>query len=420
MIDWIVGRNKFRYLMTVSLSLIWIVVYLQRVNIGELLVDTRFLQDLGLTGATAQQGLLMTVFLLVYSVANMAAIPISNRLGPRRAILLGILIASLAMLAGGLVASFTAILLVRVLLGIGNGIHFPNMSILVKRWFPPHERGLANSMYGVGGCLGMMVAFPLFSAINSRWGWEFSFFIPGILALLCTIPLWLYWISDRPQDNPHISAAEIKYINAYNQEQQAAVISGEISGANSMLKNSSFILLCIAYTAFLCSWWGLLTWMPQYLVQARNFDMNGTANTLALAYLLATAGLITGGALVDRSRRKSSVAIFGLICVAFATLGIALIPSPQIAVLFMILAIAINEFVYPAVWSMLQLLMPDNLMAAGSGIMSGISNLLSAMSPFLIGWLIQLSGSYVLGLLFLVGVSLLGAASCILLYRQGY
>ncbi len=419
MINWIVGRNKFRYLLIVSLSLIWIVIYLQRVNIGELLVDTRFLQDLGLVGATAQQGLLMTVFLLVYSLANIAAIPISNRLGPRRTVLLGIIIASLAMLAGGLAASFAAILLVRVLLGIGNGIHFPNMSILVKRWFPPHERGLANSLYGIGGCLGMMVAFPLFSAINSRWGWEFSFIIPGILALLCTIPLWLYWISDRPQDNPYISAAEVEYITACDQEQHSA-ISTEFSGANSILKNSSFILLCIAYTAFLCSWWGLLTWMPQYLVEARAFDMNGTANTLALAYLLATLGILTGGTLVDRSRRKSSIAIFALIGVALATLGIAIIPSPQGAVLFMIMAVTINEFVYPAVWSMLQLLLPDNLMAAGSGIMSGTSNLLSALSPFLIGWLIQFSGSYVLGLLFLVSVSLLGAVSCILLYRQGY
>ena len=160
--------------------------------------------------------------------------------------------------------------------------------------------------------------------------------------------------------------------------------------------------------------------MPQYLVQARGFDMNGTSGNLALAYLMAAVGIMTGGRLVDRTKRKSKVAIFALVCVALATLGIALVPSPILAVAFMVMAVGINEFVYPAVWSMLQLLLPDNLIAAGSGIMSGVSNLLSAVSPFIIGWLIQISGSYVLGLLFLVTFSALGALSCVLLYRQGY
>ncbi|CFX94029.1 Major facilitator superfamily [Syntrophomonas zehnderi OL-4] len=422
MIKKIASRNKFRYVLIVSMSLMWIVVYLQRVNIGALLVDARFLQELGLVGQTAQQGLLMTVFLLVYSLANIAAVPISNRLGSRKAILLGIFIASGAMLAGGWMGSLAAILMVRVLLGIGNGIHFPNMSILVKRWFPPHERGTANSMYGVGGCVGMIVAFPLFSTINSRLGWEFSFFIPALLALLCTFPLWMRWISDRPQDNPYISKEEINYITASYQNHQTHVpeTAPKIAGDKSLLLNPSFILLCIAYTAFLCSWWGILTWMPQYLVQARQFDINGTSNNLALAYLVAAVGILTGGRWVDRAERKSSIAILALVCVAVATLGIALVSSPVLAIVFMVMAVGINEFVYPAVWSMLQMLMPDSLMAAGAGIMSGVSNLMSAVSPFAIGWLIQMSGSYVGGLLFLVTISGLGAVSCVLLYQQGY
>jgi len=155
----IVEQNKYRYLLIISLCLIWIVVYLMRVNISALLVDERFLHDLGLQGQAAQQGLLMTIFLIVYSISNMAAIPVSNRLGPRRSILLGMVIAGLALLSGGWAASFTAILIIRVFLGVGNGLKFPNMSILVKRWFPPNERGIANSLYGVGGCIGMVIDF---------------------------------------------------------------------------------------------------------------------------------------------------------------------------------------------------------------------------------------------------------------------
>ena len=99
-------------------------------------------------------------------------------------------------------------------------------------------------------------------------------------------------------------------------------------------------------------------------------------------------------------------------------MGIALVPSPTGAIVFLALAVGINEFVYPTVWSIMQSLLPAHLVATGSGIVSGVGNLLSAISPFIMGWLIQVSGSYVGGLLFLVAIAVLGAISSVLLYRQ--
>ncbi|MBP1761544.1 MAG: putative permease [Firmicutes bacterium] len=178
--------------------------------------------------------------------------------------------------------------------------------------------------------------------------------------------------------------------------------------------------MCLAYTAYLCSWWGLLTWLPQYLVEARHFDLQGTSGNVALAYIISGVGILAGGRLVDKSSHKSMIAIIALLVVALSTLGVTLVPSAFLAVIFMILAVGVNEFVYPAIWSILQILFPDKMIAAASGILSGVSNLLSALSPVIMGWLIQISGSYALGLLFLVLMSMLGAISCMLLYRKGY
>jgi len=266
----------------------------------------------------------------------------------------------------------------------------------------------------------MVIAFPIFSVINTRLGWEYSFIIPGLLGLLVTLPLWLHWVSDSPRDNPYISAAEAAYISAIDQETNEPGINKEGVGVKDLLDNASFWLLCLAYTAYLCSWWGLLTWLPQYLVAARHFNLQGTASNMALAYIVSGVGILIGGRLVDKSLSKSVIAIVALLVVALSTLGVALVPSAFLAVIFMIVAVGINEFVYPAVWSILQILLPDRMIAAGSGILSGVSNLLSALSPVIIGWLIQISGSYVLGLLFLVTMSMLGAISCMLLYRKGY
>ena len=397
----------------------WVLVYLQRTNIGVLLVDQRFLEEMGLVGQAARQGMVMTVFLLVYSLSNMLSVPISNRLGPRRALFLGVVIGVLAMLAGGWVASFAALILVRVILGLAHGIYHPNISLLVKNWIPPQERGTANAVVGVGGCLALVLALPLYSWINYRMGWEYSFIVPGLLGLLAVIPLSLRWVSDQPDNNPYVSAQEASYIAFHNQDDvvKKDELAANPQGVRELLKNSSFWLLTVIYTAFLCSWWGLMTWMPQYLVQARNFDMSGMAGYISLAYAVAVVGILTGGRLVDRVKFRSIIGIAALSCVALATMGIALVPSPIGAVVFMVLAVGINEFVYPTVWAIMQIILPAHLVVTGSGIASGLGNLLSAVSPFIMGWLIQVSGSYVGGLLFLVTFAVVGALCCILLYR---
>ncbi|MGI5922300.1 MAG: MFS transporter, partial [Syntrophomonadaceae bacterium] len=135
-----INQGKYRYAVIIILTVMWVLVYLQRTNIGVLLVDNQFLEELGLVGQAARQGMIMTAFLLVYSLANMFLVPVSNRLGPRRALFLGVTIGALSTLAGGWVTSFAALLLARMVVGIAHGIYHPNLNLLVKNWTPPHER----------------------------------------------------------------------------------------------------------------------------------------------------------------------------------------------------------------------------------------------------------------------------------------
>ena len=415
------GRGIYRYYLVIVLAITWMIIYLQRTNIGMLLVDSRFLEDMNLLGQPAQQGLLMTVFLLAYSLANILLVPICNRLGPRRTMMWGIAAGSIVVMLGGWAATFAAIIVVRILLGITHGIQYPNLSVLVKNWFPPSERGTANSIYGMGGCIGPALALPLYGWLIQSWGWEYSFFVPAALGLVCVIPFLLYWVSDQPDSNPHTSDAEVRYIKSNQCSSADAEDSDDKSaGISQVLKNQSFWWLCIAYAAFNCSWWGLITWIPQYLVQARNFDMSGMTSYVTIAYIVAVVGVFTGGRLVDHVRRKSIVGLVALIGVALATFGISAIPSSMGAVICIVLAVGINEFVFPTVWAILQGLTPGRLMAAGAGVISGAANLFSAATPFIMGLLIQITGIYTSGLMFLVVMAVLGALSCFALLRQGH
>lgn len=414
------GRVNYRYHFIAIVALTFMFTYLQRCNVSMLLVDTRFLEQVNLVGQPARQGLLMTVFLLAYSLANILLVPLMSRLGPRRSLILGMAASSLILMLGGWAASFAAIIAVRILLGITHGIQYPNLSVLVRNWFPPQERGTANAIYGMGGSIAPALAIPLFGWIIPAFGWEYSFFIPAVIGLVCTIPFLLSWITDHPEENSLISAGEVAYIKANQPSLTAAEDNSQpAEGMNQVWKNSSFWLLCIIYTAFTCGWWGLLTWMPQYLVQARSFDMSGMTGYVTIAYIAAMIGVFTSGRLVDRIQQKSMVGLVALLGVALATFGISAIPSASGAGICIVLAVGINEFVFPAVWSILQGIIPEKLIAAASGVLSGSANLFSALSPFIMGLLIQFTGSYSSGLMFLVGMAVLGALSCLALRRQG-
>ena len=74
----------------------------------------------------------------------------------------------------------------------------------------------------------------------------------------------------------------------------------------------------------------------------------------------------------------------------------------------------------PATWTLVQQIVPGKAIGAGAGMMNGISNGGSAFAPVLIGFFISLTGSYVGGLMFLVGLGLLGALCMTILSVQKY
>jgi MFS-type transporter involved in bile tolerance (Atg22 family) len=74
----------------------------------------------------------------------------------------------------------------------------------------------------------------------------------------------------------------------------------------------------------------------------------------------------------------------------------------------------------PSSWSILQRIVPGKAIGAGAGMMNGLANGGSAFSPILIGYFIALSGSYIGGLMFLVGLAMAGAVCMIILSLQKY
>lgn len=391
---------------------------MQRLNVSVLLVDPTFLADMGLVGESAKQGLLMTIFLLPYSFVNMLASPLGDRIGPVKTMVIGLALSSLAMVWGGLAGTLVSLLVMRIMLGIGQGIYFPSQSNIVKKWFPPAERGTANAIYAAGGCIAPVIAIPLLTWLIESFGWRWAFFIPAVIGMVLLFPFFRGSVTDGPQENRFIKEDEAKYIAGWSKEENTSV-TGEINGVRYVLTSGWFWLFTLAYIGYLSIWWGVMTWLPQYLVAARGFSIQNMSFLAMLPYLAGLLGLTAGGYLSDHYNRRAELAFISLFGSALFIVLATYIPSNTAAVLFMSITIGLSQIHYPSIWALLQDYIPSELIGTGSGLMNGIGNLGSALAPVIIGLLIQITGSYSAGLMYLVVIGMAGACSCLYLARQG-
>lgn len=121
---------------------------------------------MGIEGMPLQIGMMMTVFLAAYGIANVVLSPLGDYLGPRKAMMLCILIWTIALMVGGVATSFALIIICRILLGIGEGFYYPLQSVFIKNWFPKQERGRANAAWIVGQSVAPAIAMPFFHLVD--------------------------------------------------------------------------------------------------------------------------------------------------------------------------------------------------------------------------------------------------------------
>ncbi|MGE5379702.1 MAG: MFS transporter [Methylocystaceae bacterium] len=406
--------SRYRFVVIAFMVITWFVVYLQRVNISMLLVDTRFLQDMGLVGKSGMQGLLMTFFLLPYALTNIIAAPLGDKIGPRKAMLIGIVIGVFGSVLSGLVSTFVLLLAARLVMGIGQGIHFPNQSVFVKNWFPANERGLGNGLYAVGGCTAPMITVPLFAMLFGLMGWRSSIVLVSLLSLVVALPLVFKWVTDTPAENAYVSPAECEYICGVN-----GTAVSKAGSTREVIRSVDFWLITAAYFAYLAIWWGLVTWLPQYFVVARGFDIKTMGVVNSAPYAAAIIAVVIGGSISDRLNNRSLMGMLALAASALCIMLAALVSSPGFCILLISLGVALDVVFYAVAWAMLQAMMPANLIGTGSGIMNGTSNLVSAVTPYAMGLLIELTGNYNAGMYFLTACGLMGAFCSFLLMQRG-
>jgi sugar phosphate permease len=416
----VVKPTHQRHLLAAILLIVVFFSYIDRVNVSILVADTAFLVDMGIQNQSVQKGLLMTVFLFAYMFGNVLLGPLGDYLGPRKAMSLSVVVWGISLIIGGLAPTFMLMLFSRVLLGIGEGMHFPMQSKYIKHWFPPQERGKANAVWQTGMAIAPAVAMPLFTWIIYHTGWRNSFFVLTALGLIPLASLW-FFTSDTPRKNKRINELELAHIEAGLQKEieegksKGAATESFLEKVKSFSGNYKFWLLVVYYMAHTSVIWGAMTWLPTYLKEARGFSWTAMGFLSSLPWILGVVTKIISGLLCDRFGRRAPILLFAMVGVAIGTYFGAKAPDNYTSAIILAFGIGSIGLGGPAAWTLMQDIVPSKGIATAAGVMNGLGNGFSSLAPVAIGYLISRTGNYGNGLLYIVGICCLGAVATLIL-----
>jgi MFS family permease len=122
-----------------------------------------------------------------YAVASAGFLLLGGRsadlIGPRRVLVLGLVLYAGASLAGGLAPAPEVLLAARAVQGLGGALVFPATLALVNTTFPEgRERNGALAVWGGAGAAGLVVGVLLGGVLTQALGWEAVFFVNVPLA----------------------------------------------------------------------------------------------------------------------------------------------------------------------------------------------------------------------------------------------
>ncbi|WP_342513351.1 MFS transporter [Sporosarcina sp. FSL K6-1522] len=406
------SRQRFHLLVIMLIGIT--VLYLDRVNISIIVADEKFLTQMGILGDPVKIGLLMTTFLGAYAIANVVLAPLGDYLGPRKSMVMAYILICISLFLGGISGSFAMLIAARIILGIGEGFYYPMQNTFVRNWFPPKERGRANSTWVVGQSLSQAVAIPIFTFLVVTFSWQSTFFFALIVSLIPLSLIWFY-TADTPRKHKKVNELELKYIEEeiakveQDQNVNTSVKESFWERVKPFILNYQFWLLVFTFGTISIIGWGLATWLPSYLKQARGFSWAEMGWLAALPFLFGILFSASSGFLSDKIGRSAPVILLAeLLCCVGVYFG-TIVENNYLAAVLIAFGQGVVTMAVPAIFTLLQSMVPSKAISTAAGTLNGIAVGFGALSPVLFGFFISLTGNYSSALYFLVGAGLLGA-----------
>lgn len=369
--------KKNHSLMIFLLFLGYVIVYIDKTVMGFALLPIE--KEFGVS--TQQLGYITGIFFLSYSLFQIPAGWLNDRIGFRTMLVVSLcLLGGFALCFGVLGLSFGMLILFRFLSGIGHSGYPCSCAKAVVSNFSIEKRTFAQSILlssaGLAMTIGPMVAVSALTHI----GWRGSFAGLGLIA--CAVALVIFMLVQKPQATT-TTTVRVNY--------------------RSLLKNPTVFLLFLAIFCINIPSYGLMAWLPKFLVQQRHMPLETSGLVIAAGGLGIWISSLGTGWLVGKyfQGREPRVIVICSLISALCIFAIYHTGSPITASVFLFLGQVFLMGSFVTVFTLPMKRLPVETMGAAMGLINTGGTLGGFVSPIVMGYLIGISQDYYTTFIFL-------------------
>lgn len=305
----------------------------------------------------------------------------------------------------GFASGLWGFIILRFLLGVTEGPHFPAMSRSISDWLPASERARALSLGLVAIPLSSVVGAPLTSYLVSDFGWRTMFVLMSAMGIVWAF-VWYFLFRDKPEESSYVNSSERDLI--LKSKAQSAKDSAPVDW-RYILTHPAIIANNFAYFAFGYMLFFATLWLPGYFLREHKLDLKSVGWYLTIPWLVSAVFLKLGGVISDSLYKKtqsSRIARSHLIwssqllaAVCFVILGFSTTLTHSI--IFLSLGLGFGMMPQSAFFSV-NIDIAKERAGSAQGVTSGCLSLAGIIAPLLTGWIIDVTNSYQ-GAFFLLG-----------------
>jgi MFS transporter, ACS family, D-galactonate transporter len=287
----------------------------------------------------------------------------------------GFFIWSVATAATGFANTFTSLLMLRLLLGLGESVAYPCYSKIIAKNYTENQRGLANALIDASGKFGPALGTLAGGLLIARFGWRPLFIVLGFVSLIW-LPAWFKWMPRKYGQVKISTNDDIGFIQILSHRTAWSTFLGHFCG-------NYF-------------WNFLLTWLPFYLVRERGFSMETMAIIGALAFCITGTATIITGWLADRAiaagstptRIRKTCTITGL-TLSTVVLFVVVVPGSVASVSFLFFACISYGIFASSHWAITQTIAGPEAVGKWSGLCNCFGNLAGVAAPAITGFVVD-------------------------------
>lgn len=381
----------------VSRRLVWFVMLLyffsilDRINVGFAALSMG--EDLGLTAQMYGIGAGLAFFGLMFfeTPSTMVLNHVRLRVWMARIVISWGIVATFSMF----ISNVNSFYWMRFLLGACEAGFFPGIVLYLGRWFPRAYRARFNAMF--------MLAIPVANAISSLIsgailemdglaglaGWQWLFLLEGLPSIVLGVAAYFY-LTERPSEASWLSQEERAWLTRKLEEERLNAGATPVRGSlKDVFRSPAVLALGVVFFCINVELGGVSFWMPQ-LIRSYGFSFYQTGLIGVLPMCIGALGMVLLSRRSDRrGERIGHLAAAMLLAAIGWGATSAFYVSPVIAICGVGLAAAGTYAALSIFWTLPATMLPTPMQAAGHAYISSIGMIGSAVSPAVVGRIIE-------------------------------